>query len=71
MAEVIEDRQSGMLVRAADSGALAQALRELLDSPDTRTAIGIAARRRAVTNFSMEAMARRTLALYQSTLAEN
>lgn len=71
MAEVIENRQSGMLVTAADSGALAQALRELLDSPDTRTAIGIAARSRAVTNFSMEAMARRTLALYQSTLAEN
>ena len=70
MAEVIEDRQSGMLVTAADADTLARAMRELVVSPHLRAAIGIAARSRAATHFSMKTMARRTLALYQSTLAE-
>jgi len=69
MAEVIENRHSGRLVAAADAGALAQALRELIQSPDTRAALGAAARTRAAMNFSMETMAFRTLALYQSSLA--
>lgn len=71
MAEVIEERQSGLLVAAEDAGALAQALRELLQSPDMRRAFGAAARTRAATSFSMETMAHRTLAFYRSTLEKN
>ncbi len=70
MAEVIEDRHSGRLVAVADASALSQALRELIQSPDTRAAIGAAARSRTAMNFSMETMARRTLALYESSLGE-
>ncbi len=69
MVEVIEDRRSGLLVEAADSSALAQAISELIDSPAARSSIGAAARERVVRNFSMETMAQQTLALYQSSLA--
>ena len=69
MAEVVEDGRSGLLVEAADSGALARALGEMLDLPAARLSIGAAARERAERKFSMETMARRTLALYQSSLA--
>jgi glycosyltransferase involved in cell wall biosynthesis len=68
MAEVIEDRRSGLLVGVADSIALAQAIGELADSSLTRASLGAAARARVVGAFSMEAMARGTLALYQSCL---
>lgn len=70
MAEVVEDGRSGVLVAAADSGALAGALGELIDSPAVRSSIGAAARERVERNFSMETMAHRTLALYQSSLAK-
>jgi glycosyltransferase involved in cell wall biosynthesis len=70
MVEVIEDGHSGRLVTAADAGALAQALRELIESPNARGAIGVAARDRAATNFSMETMARKTLAFYRASLAQ-
>jgi glycosyltransferase involved in cell wall biosynthesis len=69
MVEVIEDRRSGLLVAAADSGALAHALGELIDAPVARSSIGAAARDRIERNFSMETMARRTLALYLTSLA--
>src|SRR5262249_301650 len=68
MAEVIEDRHRGLLVAAADSSALAQALDELIASPPARSSFGAAARERIASNFSMATMARKTLALYQSTL---
>jgi glycosyltransferase involved in cell wall biosynthesis len=68
MAEVIEDRRSGLLVAPADSHALALAIRELIESPAVRSSIGAAARTRVVLNFSMEAMAHKTLALYRASL---
>jgi L-malate glycosyltransferase len=68
MAELIEDRRSGLLVKPADSGALAQAIDELAGSPVTRSSLGGAARARIAADFSLETMARRTLALYQSSL---
>jgi glycosyltransferase involved in cell wall biosynthesis len=70
MMEVIEDQRSGLLVAAADSGALARALGEMIDSPAARSLLGAAARDRIEGNFSIETMARRTLALYQSSLAK-
>jgi glycosyltransferase involved in cell wall biosynthesis len=68
MAEVIEDRHNGRLVMVADASTLSQALKELIQSPARRAAIGTAARTRVAMNFSMETMASRTLALYQSSL---
>jgi glycosyltransferase involved in cell wall biosynthesis len=68
MAEVIGDRHSGRLVAAADSGALARAIEQLAAAPATRLSLGAEARIHAVQNFSLEAMAHRTLALYQSII---
>jgi L-malate glycosyltransferase len=68
MAEVIEDRRSGRLVAAADSGALALAIEQLADSPAARVSLGARARLTAEQNFSLAATARGSLALYQSIL---
>jgi glycosyltransferase involved in cell wall biosynthesis len=68
MAEVIEDRRNGLLVAAGDSAAIAQAIEELTGSPALRQSLGAAARNHAVKNFSLQAMAHRTLALYRSSI---
>jgi len=68
MAEVIEDGLNGRLVGVADSGGLAQALEELADSAALRSSLSRQARVKAEQSFSLEMMAHRTLALYQSIL---
>jgi glycosyltransferase involved in cell wall biosynthesis len=58
------------LVREADPLALAGAWRELLlGTPERRTILGRAARRRIVEHFSIAASARRHVELYESALA--
>jgi glycosyltransferase involved in cell wall biosynthesis len=62
---VIEDAVNGYLVPPADAPALAGALTRALDlSAKARAAMSAAARWTAQT-FSVEAMAERTLALYE------
>ena len=56
--------QTGLTVPPADSEALAAAINRLLDDPDQRAAFGQAARLRAQQEFAVEAMALRTLSLY-------
>jgi len=68
MVEAIEDRHNGLLVAASDSTALARAIEELAGSPATRSAFGAEARAKAERTFSLAAMARSTMALYQSCL---
>jgi len=51
--EIIEDGEDGVLVPPEDPGALAAALGGLLDHPDRRAAMGIAARRKAEREFSL------------------
>jgi glycosyltransferase involved in cell wall biosynthesis len=69
MAEVIEDGHNGRLVAPADPAALAQAIEELTGSPAARVSLGSRARLKAEQDFSLRAMANKTLALYQSILA--
>jgi len=66
--EVILDGETGLLVAAHDPTALAQAIVGLLD--DRRTAIKLAehARRRAIMEFSPDAMVEGTLAVYADVL---
>ena len=66
--EVILDGETGLLVAAHDPGALAQAIVGLLD--DRRTAIRLAeqARRRAIMEFSPDAMVEGTLDVYADAL---
>jgi len=54
---------TGHLVPPGDAGALAEALADLLDHPDTARALGVRARSRAVTQFSWRAVAARILAM--------
>jgi glycosyltransferase involved in cell wall biosynthesis len=64
--EVLEDGRSGMVVPPANAGAIASAIGRLADSADLRSQMAVAARARALGNYSMETMAARTLALYRA-----
>ncbi|MEZ4330516.1 MAG: glycosyltransferase [Myxococcota bacterium] len=64
MAEAIAEEETGLLVPPGDSERLADALGRLLESTALRRRMGDSARRRAVSEFSVETMARRYAALY-------
>jgi glycosyltransferase involved in cell wall biosynthesis len=67
--DAIADGETGLLVPPNDARALTDALERLATDPELRRAMGAAGRRRAQERFSMAAMARGTLALYQRCLA--
>ena len=60
--------ETGITVPPSDPAALAAAVNLLLDNEELRHAYGEAARRRAKSMFSAEAMARDTLKLYQQVV---
>jgi glycogen(starch) synthase len=64
LAEIIEDGRSGMLVEPGNAEQLAQAILDLSDDPQRRDQIGMAARQRAVEQFSSAAIASQMAALY-------
>jgi glycosyltransferase involved in cell wall biosynthesis len=66
--EVITNGVNGLLVPAGDVEALAEALLRLRDSPDTRAALGAAARVKAA-EFTPEGVARQVSAVYDALLA--
>jgi glycogen synthase len=79
--EVVVPEETGLLVDpkiragsfepadpAAFSAGLAAAVNRLAGDPDLRARLGAAGRRRAVEQFSWDAIAQRTVALYQSLL---
>ncbi len=57
-AELVLERQTGMLVPRADPGAMADAMLRYLDDDAMRCSHGLAARQRAVEEFSIEGMVR-------------
>ncbi|MGQ0521187.1 MAG: glycosyltransferase family 4 protein [Actinomycetota bacterium] len=58
-ADAVADGETGLVVRRpADAGAVAAAVGSLLDDPARRTAMGEAARRRAVERFAYDDLAR-------------
>jgi len=57
--EMVVDGETGRLVPPRDPGGLADALRGLLESPDTRRRSGAAARRRAEIQFNLTVHAER------------
>jgi rhamnosyl/mannosyltransferase len=61
--------ESGLTVPPGDHLALADAVRALLASPETRRRYGEAGRRRALAEFSKEKLAERTLRLYRELCA--
>lgn len=62
----VADGVTGLLVPPRDAGALAAALRDLLDDPARRRRFGASARRRAVELYGWDCVARETLRAYRS-----
>jgi rhamnosyl/mannosyltransferase len=60
--------QTGLTVPPADPDALAEAVNRLLDNPDLRASLGVAAALRAHQEFSLDAMTARTMSLYQHVM---
>lgn len=69
LAELVTDRETGLLVPPGDAAALARALRELLEDGDLRTALGQGARERA-REFTSERTTLQIEALYERVVAE-
>jgi len=63
------DGETGLTVPAENPGALAAAINQLLDDPSLRRSLGASARMRAEAEFSVDVMARRTMALYDEVIA--
>lgn len=67
--DAVEDGRTGLLVAPADSAGLAEAIARLLRDAQCRATLGAAARARICEGFSIQAMARKTIALYHACLA--
>src|SRR6185437_10915026 len=65
---VVADGDTGLLVPADDPAALAAALNSLLADPARAAAMGAAGRKRALAEFSWDAIAAQTAALYAALL---
>jgi starch synthase len=66
--EVVADGDTGLLVPADDPAALVAALNSLLADPARAAAMGAAGRKRALAEFSWDAIAAQTAALYAALL---
>jgi glycosyltransferase involved in cell wall biosynthesis len=70
IADAVDYQRTGILVRPGDPIDFAAGLLRLVRDAPLRARMGAAARERAEREFSMAAMARRTLALYRKCLDE-
>ncbi len=71
ISEVIEHRETGLLVEPGDRLALADAIRALLDDPEFSRELGVAGRRRMQEHFSLAAQAEQHVRLYESVLEDD
>jgi glycosyltransferase involved in cell wall biosynthesis len=67
--ELVVDGETGLLVPPRDPEALAAALRRVLDDRELAERLGEAGRRRVSERFTLEAMTRRLLELYDEVVA--
>jgi len=67
--DVVEQGVSGIIVPVRSASSLADAIEELLASPELRKTYGLAGRRKAEAEFGVQAVVRQTLALYESDSA--
>jgi len=65
---VSRHEETGLTVPPCDSNALAAALSMLLKNPEMRARMAAAARHRVATEFNVEVMAQRTLAVYNTVM---
>jgi len=67
--EIIEDGVSGLLVPPRDPEALAQAITRLIETPELRKQLGLAARARVEQKFTWEQVASETTRAYERAIA--
>lgn len=67
--DLIEDGRTGLLVRADDPNALADAMRSLLTDPSRAAAMGLAAAELARSRFDADAQVDRVMAIYSDVLS--
>lgn len=63
--EVVSDGENGLLVEAANSKAIAQAVRRLLQKPRERKEMGEAARQTYLRDYTIDKMTRETIDVYR------
>jgi glycosyltransferase involved in cell wall biosynthesis len=68
--DVVRHGDNGLLVPPRDATALAAAIGQLLENPQLRTRLGLAARARAEREFGVERVVQAHLELYQELLAQ-
>ncbi|MEQ1917810.1 MAG: glycosyltransferase family 4 protein [Elusimicrobiota bacterium] len=66
--EIVRHEETGLLVPAKDSAALAAALKRLIENPALRERLGRRARQAAAEEFSQELVSEQTLAVYRGLL---
>jgi glycosyltransferase involved in cell wall biosynthesis len=72
IAEVLEPSGGpsvGLLVRPGNAADVEAAIRRLLDDPGLRASVGTAARERVVSEYTVEVMVARTVAVYRTAIA--
>jgi glycosyltransferase involved in cell wall biosynthesis len=69
--EAVIHGETGLLVPAADAGALADAITALLDNPVRAERMGRAGRERAATTFGLDRMVLETQRMYEEILQEH
>jgi glycosyltransferase involved in cell wall biosynthesis len=65
---LIRDESTGLLVNPGDPVGLAAAIRRLIDDPELRSRLGLAARQRAEREFAWDVIAARTADMYERML---
>jgi len=64
--ELVTPEETGLVVKTGDSVGIMQQLRRLIDEPELKERLGMAARARMERNFSIDAMVERYAALYRN-----
>ena len=67
--DVVEDGVNGYLVPVKDSVALAEKIKALIDNPELRVQMGLASRKVAEENFSIDTVINSHLAIYQELVS--
>ncbi|MDK1329053.1 glycosyltransferase family 4 protein [Arthrobacter sp. zg-Y1143] len=70
LAELVQDKESGLLVRPADPAGLARAINALLENPRLRNKLGNEGRRQVLANRTWTAVAAATVAMYNDIRQE-
>lgn len=66
--EVVKHQDSGLLIPPGDAAALARGLTQLLDNPAWAHSLGVKARERVMTKFSLEHMAAQIQGIYDEAV---